>query len=311
MPSRLPKRSKPRMSKASLFHSPRPQARQQIKVRTDGTVKVLDFGLAKAMETASGRSSDALATSTDDHHTGRDARGHHSGHGSLHEPEQARGRPVDTRATSGRSAASCSRCSRAARVSRRRHHRHACGGRYADPDWSLLPADLPPTLLAFLKRCLQKDPKQRVGDIRDVRLALEGAFDAAAPQTAGAAPAVPRRHARESLRGGSPRSRRSSRWEPRSCTCARRVRPRRSCGSALSPPVETKSDRPHLPFDVTPDGQMIAFDGQWAQTVCHGYSSGASTSTARGRCRTRMASVSSVLGSRWPVARLLTRRAAV
>jgi len=38
--------------------------------------------------------------------------------------------------------------------------------------------------------CLRKDPKQRVGDIRDVRLALEGAFETAAPQAAASA-AVP------------------------------------------------------------------------------------------------------------------------
>jgi serine/threonine protein kinase len=38
----------------------------------------------------------------------------------------------------------------------------------ADPDWSLLPTNLSPTLVVFLRRCLQKDPKQRIGDIRDV-----------------------------------------------------------------------------------------------------------------------------------------------
>ena len=55
----------------------------------------------------------------------------------------------------------------------------------AEPEWSLLPRDLSPTLVVFLRRCLQKDPKQRVGDIRDVRLALEGAFEVAAQTTAG------------------------------------------------------------------------------------------------------------------------------
>jgi Tol biopolymer transport system component len=64
----------------------------------------------------------------------------------------------------------------------------------AEPDWTLLPGDVPPTLQVFLRRCLQKDPKQRVGDIHDVRLALDGAFDVtmpAPPQAAAAA--VPRR----------------------------------------------------------------------------------------------------------------------
>ena len=40
-----------------------------------------------------------------------------------------------------------------------------------------------------MKRCLQKDPKQRLGDIHDMRLALDGAFDTAAPETTATAPA--------------------------------------------------------------------------------------------------------------------------
>ena len=46
-----------------------------------------------------------------------------------------------------------------------------------DPDWDALPADAPPHLNVFLKRCLEKEPKQRVHDIADVRLAIEGAFE--------------------------------------------------------------------------------------------------------------------------------------
>jgi serine/threonine-protein kinase len=59
-----------------------------------------------------------------------------------------------------------------------------------EPDWARLPATLSPTLCAYIKRCLQKDPRQRVQSIGDVRLALEGAFDTAA---APAAPVVVRR----------------------------------------------------------------------------------------------------------------------
>ena len=46
-----------------------------------------------------------------------------------------------------------------------------------DPDWSALPKDVSPVLGTFLHGCLNKNPKQRVHDIADVRLALEGAFD--------------------------------------------------------------------------------------------------------------------------------------
>ena len=48
-----------------------------------------------------------------------------------------------------------------------------------EPAWERLPEGLSPSLMTFLKRCLQKDPKQRIRDIGDVTLALEGAFEAA------------------------------------------------------------------------------------------------------------------------------------
>ena len=50
----------------------------------------------------------------------------------------------------------------------------------AEVDWSLLPKTLSPSLRTFLTRCLKKDPKQRVHDIADMRLALEGAFETVA-----------------------------------------------------------------------------------------------------------------------------------
>lgn len=59
----------------------------------------------------------------------------------------------------------------------------------AEPDWTLIPRAISPTLLVFLRRTLEKDPKQRVGDIRDVRLAIEGAFETAGlPGTAATSP---------------------------------------------------------------------------------------------------------------------------
>jgi serine/threonine protein kinase len=105
-------------------------------------------------------------------------------------PEQARGRPVDRRAdiwafgcvlfemlTGRRAFPGDNVTDTLAAVVR------------AEPEWSLLPPALSPTLLMFLRRSLQKDPQQRLGDIRDMRLALEGAFDAAGtPVTAEAPP---------------------------------------------------------------------------------------------------------------------------
>ena len=49
-----------------------------------------------------------------------------------------------------------------------------------DPAWDALPTNLSPSLRAFLRQCLQKNEKQRLHDIADMRLALEGAFETAA-----------------------------------------------------------------------------------------------------------------------------------
>lgn len=50
-----------------------------------------------------------------------------------------------------------------------------------EPDWSRIHSALTPVIAVYLKRCLQKDPKQRIHDIADVRLALDGAFDLPTP----------------------------------------------------------------------------------------------------------------------------------
>ena len=58
----------------------------------------------------------------------------------------------------------------------------------SDPDLKALPPDVPSSVRLCLERCLQKDPRQRLRDIGDVRLLLDGAFDQAG--TASSAPRV-------------------------------------------------------------------------------------------------------------------------
>ena len=50
-----------------------------------------------------------------------------------------------------------------------------------DPDWTMLPRGLSPVLGTFVKHCLDKDRKRRIGDIQSVQLALKGAFEPAEP----------------------------------------------------------------------------------------------------------------------------------
>ena len=155
-----------------------------IKVRSDGTVKVLDFGLAKAMEPAAG-SSPSMSMSPTITTPAMTQAGMILGTAAYMSPEQARGKTVDKRAdiwafgavlfemlTGKRAFPGEDITDTLAAVVR------------SEPEWGLVPGNVSPTLLLFLRRCLHKDLKQRIGDIHDVGLALEGAFETAAPQTA-------------------------------------------------------------------------------------------------------------------------------
>src|SRR6516164_9414347 len=58
-----------------------------------------------------------------------------------------------------------------------------------EPDWSQLPDSTPPHVQVLLRRCLQKDVRQRLQAIGDARIALEEVLSGAAPQIA--TPAAP------------------------------------------------------------------------------------------------------------------------
>jgi len=60
-----------------------------------------------------------------------------------------------------------------------------------EPDYDALPPAVPARVTQTIRLCLRKDAKQRLGDIRDARLALEGAFDLPSAATT-TAPVVPR-----------------------------------------------------------------------------------------------------------------------
>jgi eukaryotic-like serine/threonine-protein kinase len=151
-----------------------------IKVRRDGTVKVLDFGLAKAME-PTGVASPSVSQSPTITTPAMTEAGMILGTAAYMSPEQARGKPVDKRAdiwafgcvlyemlTGQRTFDGQGVSETLARVIER------------EPDWAKLPATLSPALHTYIRRCLQKDPRQRVQAIGDVRLALEGAFETTA-----------------------------------------------------------------------------------------------------------------------------------
>ena len=164
-----------------------------IKVRADGTVKVLDFGLAKAMDPlSSSPAAAALANSpTLTSPAAMTAAGMILGTAAYMSPEQARGKVLDKRAdiwafgcvlyemlTGTRAFAGDDVSEVLASVLAR------------EPDWALLPSNVSPSLGTYIRCCLHKNPKQRIADAQDIRLALEGAFETAIPQ-AGAPVVVP------------------------------------------------------------------------------------------------------------------------
>ena len=161
-----------------------------IVVTADGTVKVLDFGLAKAMAPADA----AIATNVMNSptYTGRLTEvGVILGTAAYMAPEQAKGLAVDRRADIWAFGAVV--------FEMLSGHRPFDGDTSVDivaavvtkePEWDRLPAGIPDSVRHVLHRCLEKDPKRRMRDIGDARAELESASPASrSPKTAVAPPA--------------------------------------------------------------------------------------------------------------------------
>ena len=165
-----------------------------IKVRPDGTVKVLDFGLAKALDPASASSEDAMNSPT---LTARATRmGVIVGTAAYMAPEQARGRAVDRRVDIWAFGVVLFEMLTGKRAFQGDDISITLAAVLKDDvDWAALPADLPPSVRRVLRRCLDKDPKRRLSAIGDARLDLEDqaiAGDAPVSHRGISPPAAPR-----------------------------------------------------------------------------------------------------------------------
>ncbi|HMK93647.1 MAG TPA: protein kinase, partial [Thermoleophilia bacterium] len=143
-----------------------------IKVAPDGRVKLLDFGLAKALagEPAEG-SSVELSHSPTITQAGT-AAGLILGTAHYMAPEQARGKPVDKRADIWAFGVVLFEMLAGARPFAGETVSDVLASVLArDPDWSRLPA-LPTRLMTLLQRCLERDPRRRLRDIGEARLVL-------------------------------------------------------------------------------------------------------------------------------------------
>jgi Tol biopolymer transport system component len=144
-----------------------------IKVRRDGTVKVLDFGLAKAMEPAMssppGRSMSPTLTTP-----AMTQAGMILGTISYMAPEQAKGKAVDKRADIWAFGAVLYELLTGARAFQGEDVTDVIVAVISkEPDWALLPTATPDRVRQLLRRSLTKDPKQRLRDIGDARIELD------------------------------------------------------------------------------------------------------------------------------------------
>ncbi|HET9261725.1 MAG TPA: protein kinase [Vicinamibacterales bacterium] len=160
-----------------------------IKVRPDGTVKVLDFGLAKALEPV-GQAGPNLPESPTITAQAMTRAGVILGSAAYMSPEHARGKPVDKRTdlwafgcvlyemlTASPTFGGDDVSETVARVLT------------TEPDWSALPALTPAPIRRLLTRCLEKDRKRRLADAADAQLEIDEALNA--PPATVMVPAVP------------------------------------------------------------------------------------------------------------------------
>jgi Tol biopolymer transport system component len=166
-----------------------------VAVRPDGTVKLLDFGLARAIESAAAGEG-ARTTTVADTDIGTVL-----GTPAYMSPEQARGQATDKRTDIW---------SFGAVLYEMLTGRRAFAGETTsdtiaavlgvDPDLKALPAATPAPLRTLVQRCLDKDPRRRLRDIGDARIELDGLI------ASGSSPAIePGRAA-----GGAGRPRRAA-----------------------------------------------------------------------------------------------------
>ena len=154
-----------------------------IKVRPDGTVKVLDFGLAKAIEPAAATINSAVSMSPTITTPAMTQAGMILGTAAYMSPEQARGRVVDRRTDIWAFGCVLFEMLTGRRAFDGEDVTETLAAIVKDtPAWSALPP-LPPLVGLFLKQSLEKDPRKRLGDMREMRLALSGEL-ALAPEAA-------------------------------------------------------------------------------------------------------------------------------
>jgi len=154
---------------------------QNIKVKADGTVKVLDFGLAKALDQGSGIGDQGAGNAANSPTITTPAmtlRGMILGTAAYMSPEQAKGKAVDKRADIWAFGAVLYEML----SGRRAFHGDGVSETLAAvikdaPDLTLLPMTTPLRIRTLIERCLERDVKRRLRDIGEARITLTGSVE--------------------------------------------------------------------------------------------------------------------------------------
>ena len=229
-----------------------------VKLRPDGTVKVLDFGLAKAFDSLPADDVSVAATLTS---PARTVAGVILGTAAYMSPEQARGLPIDRRSDvwafgcvlyemlTGRAPFGRPTVSDAIAAILER-----------DPDWTALPASTPGAVRRLLARCLAKDRQQRLRDIGDARLEIEEALAPSAATT----PSTRQPPAHQIGRwavvvGATAAAAAVVTWTIAARRSAPQVPASGAVRFAIAPPAGYQLDINRSPVGVSRDGRSIAF----------------------------------------------------
>jgi serine/threonine protein kinase/Tol biopolymer transport system component len=237
-----------------------------IKIDTGGRVKILDFGLAKAMSPEAEAAPDAGTSLSPTLTLAATQRGEILGTAAYMSPEQARGLAVDRRADVWAFGV----CLWEALTGKRLFQGEDASITMArvldrEPDWSELPAGLPSAIHRLLRRCLQKSSAHRLRDIADAGFEIEEAIQQAAQERS--RPRAKAAHGRRSpavplaigaVLGGLLVGLALSQLDRADPTPVRRVSVRLGEGNKLQPSQTSQTESGWYPA-LAPDGSALAY----------------------------------------------------
>ena len=216
-----------------------------VKVTPDGAVKLLDFGLARALGPGESGSPDLPVSHSPTLSVAATRAGMILGTAAYMSPEQANGKPVDRRTDIWSFGVVLYEMLSGEPAFKGESVPDVLGSVLKlDPDWRALPAATPPAIVKLVRRCLTKDRKQRLQAIGDARIAIEEAIVAPHEQPLAA-----------SASGSRPRP-----WLWVAASAALAVALAVPATWLLKPAGE--ADAPLIQFEISPP-EGITFGSEW------------------------------------------------